>query len=86
MSLFWINYSREIWTSLSVRSLVIYIYIVHYFVIEYDVGAFCIAKDAKFLYADNEGSVQTARMRTLIYVFVGRTCQKIRFLTLGPLR
>ena len=47
--------------------------------------AFWIAKDAKFLHADNEDSNQTARMRRLIWVFVGRMCQKGRsksFLTL----
>ena len=32
-------------------------------------------------YADNEDSDQTARMRSLIWVFVGRTCQKLHFLT-----
>ena len=37
---------------------------------------------AKFLHADNEGSDQTARMRRLIWVFVGRTRPKVRFLTL----
>ena len=37
-------------------------------------GAFWIAKDAKFLHAGNEDSDQTARMRRLIWVFVGRTC------------
>ena len=31
-----------------------------------------IAKDAKFLHADNEDSDQTARMRKLIRVFVER--------------
>ena len=31
----------------------------------------------KYLYADNEDSDQTARMRSLICVFVGRTCQKV---------
>ena len=49
---------------------------------ESSLGAFWIAKDAKFLHADNEDSNQTARMRRLIWVFVGRTCQKVRFLTL----
>ena len=41
-----------------------------------------IAKDAKYLHADNEDSDQTAWMRSLIRVFVGRTCEKVRFLTL----
>ena len=45
-------------------------------------SAFCITKDVKFLHADNEDSDQTVRMRTLIRVFVGRTCQKVRFLRL----
>ena len=45
-------------------------------------GAVWIAKDAKFLHADNEDSDQTARMRSLIRVFVRRTFQKVRFLTL----
>ena len=37
-------------------------------------GAFCIAKDAKFLNVDNEDSDQTARMRRLIWVFFARKC------------
>ena len=41
-----------------------------------------IAKDAKVLDADKEDSDQTARMRSLIRLFFGRTCQKVRFLTL----
>ena len=49
---------------------------------ESSLGAFSIAKDTKFLHADNEDSDQTARMRRLIWVFFGRTCQKVRFLTL----
>ena len=49
---------------------------------ESSLGAFWIAKDAKFLRADNEDSDQIARMRRLIRVFVGRTCRKVRFLTL----
>ena len=43
-------------------------------------GALVISKDATLHRADNEDSDQTARMRRLI--FVGRTCQKVRFLTL----
>ena len=35
-----------------------------------------IAMDAKILHVDNEDSDPTARMRKLIWVFVGRTCQK----------
>ena len=49
---------------------------------ESSLGAIWIAKDAKFLHADNEDSNQTARMRRLIWVFVGRTWQKVRFLNL----
>ena len=44
-------------------------------------GEFRIAKDAKFLHADNEDSNQTARKRRPIWVIVGRTCHKVRFLT-----
>ena len=42
--------------------------------------AFSIAKAAKCLLANNEDSDQTVRMRRLIWVFVGRTCQRARFL------
>ena len=49
---------------------------------ESSLGAFWIAKDAKVLHADNEDSDQTAPMRSLIWVFVGRKCQKVRFLPL----
>ena len=49
---------------------------------EFSKGASGTAKDAKFLHADIEDSDQTARMRRLIWVFVGRTCQKLRFLKL----
>ena len=45
-------------------------------------GSFWIAKNAKFLYADNKNSDQTARIRRLLWVFVGRTCPKLRFPTL----
>ena len=41
--------------------------------------ALLVAKNAKFLHADNEGSEETARMRRLIWIFVRRTCQKLRF-------
>ena len=44
-------------------------------------SAFCIAMDAAFLHADNGDSDQTARMRSLIGVFVGHTCHKVHFLT-----
>ena len=47
---------------------------------ESSLDAFWIAKDANFLHADNEYSNQTARIRRLIWVFVGRTWQKVRFL------
>ena len=43
---------------------------------------FWTAKDVKFLHADNKDSNQTVRIRRLIWVFVGRTSQKVRFLTL----
>ena len=49
---------------------------------ESSLGKFWIAKGAKFLHADNEDSDQTAWMHKLIWVFVGRTCQKVRFLRL----
>ena len=39
---------------------------------ESSLDAFWIAKDAKFLHADNSDSDQTARMRSLIWDFVGR--------------
>ena len=42
---------------------------------ESSLGEIWIAKDAKFLHADNEDSNPTAR----IWAFVGRTCQKAIF-------
>ena len=42
--------------------------------------AFWIIEDTKFLHADNEQSDQTAWMRRLICVFVGRTYLKVQFL------
>ena len=42
--------------------------------------AFWIAKDAKLFHVDNEDSDQTARIRGLIWVFVGRVYQKVWFL------
>ena len=49
---------------------------------ESSLGPFWIAKDAKFLRADNEHwSDQTARICRSIWVFAGSTCQKIRFLS-----
>ena len=50
---------------------------------ESSLGAFWIAKDTKVFHADNEDSNQTARMRSLVRVFVGRTCKKLCFLRLG---
>ena len=44
--------------------------------------AFWIAKDAKFLHADNEDYKQFAQMRRLLWVFNRRTCKKVRILTL----
>ena len=41
--------------------------------------AFWKAMDVKDLNADNEASNQSARMRRLIWVFVGRSCQEVRF-------
>ena len=49
---------------------------------ESSLGVFWIVNDSKFLHADNEDSDQTARMRRLIWVFVGCTCQKVGFRTL----
>ena len=49
---------------------------------ESSLGAFWIAEDAKFLHTNNDDSDQTAWIRRLIWVFVGRTCQMVRFLTL----
>ena len=49
---------------------------------ESSLGAIQIHTGAQFLHSDNKDSNQTARMRRLIWVFVVRTCQKVRFLTL----
>ena len=49
---------------------------------EPSLGTLWLAKWAKFLRADNEDSDQTARMRRLIGVFIGRRCQRVHFLTL----
>ena len=43
--------------------------------------AFWIAKNAFFFHADNEDSVQNVKVRMLIWVFVGSTCQTVHFLT-----
>ena len=45
-------------------------------------GAVRIAKDANVLHTNNKDFNQAARMRRLIWLFVGRTCQKVRFLSL----
>ena len=50
---------------------------------ESSLGAFWVAKGAKFFHAENVESDQTVRMRKLIWVFVGHTCQKVRFLTVS---
>ena len=42
-------------------------------------GTLWIAKDAKFVYAENEGSEQTARMHRLILVLVGHIRQNVIF-------
>ena len=47
---------------------------------ESSLGAFWVVKDANFLHADNKDSDQTARMRRLIWVFVGRTCPYLFFI------
>ena len=49
---------------------------------ESSLGAFWIAKDSKFRHADNDGYDWSVQMRRLIWVFAGRTCQKLRFLSL----
>ena len=50
--------------------------------LESSVGEFWIDKDTEFLHMDNKYYCRTARMRRLIWVFVWRTCEKARFLTL----
>ena len=47
---------------------------------ESSLSAIQTAKGVKFLQADNKDSNQTARLRRLIWVFVGRTCPKLHFL------
>ena len=49
---------------------------------ESSLDAVWIAKDVKFLHAENEDTDQTAQMRRLFRVFLRRTCQKVCFLTL----
>ena len=46
---------------------------------ESSLNAFYIARAAQYLHVDSEYSIQTARMRRLILVFVGRTYQKVCF-------
>ena len=46
---------------------------------ESSLDAFWIAKDVKFLHADNECSNQPARMRRLNWAFVGRTMSEGTF-------
>ena len=48
---------------------------------ESSLGAVWIAKDAKFFHVDNEDSDQTAGMRRQIWLFIGHTFQRVRFLT-----
>ena len=43
---------------------------------ESSLGTFWIAKGAKFRHTDKENPDQIVRMRRLIWVFVGCTCQK----------
>ena len=50
--------------------------------LESHVGIFWITKDAMFLQADNENSDETSWVRRIIWVCVGRTCQKVHFLTM----
>ena len=40
-----------------------------------------VAKDPRFLHADSEDSDQTGRMPRLIWVFAGRTCHFVGFVT-----
>ena len=49
---------------------------------DFALDAFWIAIDAKFLDADNEDTNQTARMRSLICVFVRSTYPRLRFMSL----
>ena len=50
--------------------------------LESSLGAFGIAKDAKFLHADNEDTGQTVWKGRLIWVFIGGLCQMVCFLSL----
>ena len=42
-------------------------------------GVFSVAKNAKFHHTDKEISDPSAQMRRLVWIFVWRTCQKLRF-------
>ena len=42
----------------------------------YSLGAFCVAKDAKFLHVGNEDSDQTKHICRLIWDFAGHSCHK----------
>ena len=44
--------------------------------------AYWVAKDHSFLQADSEDSDQTGRMPRLIWVFAGRTCHFVSFVTM----
>ena len=44
--------------------------------------ALWVAKDPSFLHADSEDSDQTGRMPRLIWVFTGRTCHFVGFVTM----
>ena len=44
-----------------------------------------VAKDPSFRHADSEDSDQTGRMPTLIWVFAGRTCHFVGFVTRRPI-
>ena len=50
---------------------------------ESSLDAFWITKDAKFHHADNEDSYQIARMRRLIWVFVGAHVRRYIFSRYG---
>ena len=50
---------------------------------ESSLGPFWIAKHARFHHVEHEDSDQTARMRRLIWGFVGHTCQRYVFARYG---
>ena len=49
---------------------------------EYSLCAQWVAKDLSFLHADSEHSDQTGRMPRLIWVFAGRICHFVGFVTM----